>query len=70
MADFRDRLSVVEGRPSSTASKQQISLMNSMDIANFQVAVIGFQTETLSDRVRDVRGTHAFSQQHPMRNSL
>eukprot|EP00959_Pyramimonas_sp_CCMP1952_P134293 2809395-Pyramimonas_sp.AAC.1 len=54
MADFRDRLSVVEGRPSSTTSKQQISLMNSMDIANFHVAVIGFQTET-SDRVRDIQ---------------
>eukprot|EP00959_Pyramimonas_sp_CCMP1952_P254070 5307801-Pyramimonas_sp.AAC.1 len=26
-----------------------------MDIANFQVAVIGFQTEILSDRVRDIQ---------------
>eukprot|EP00959_Pyramimonas_sp_CCMP1952_P366833 7682947-Pyramimonas_sp.AAC.1 len=61
MAELRTRMSIMESSGGSgsgnrgTLSKQHIALINRMDVANCQLALIGFQTDSLSDRVRDIQ---------------
>ena len=58
IADIRTQMAKFSSGSTGLAdrsSKQQIDLMNSMDIANCQVAFIGFQTESLTDRVQAIQ---------------
>eukprot|EP00959_Pyramimonas_sp_CCMP1952_P456156 9472701-Pyramimonas_sp.AAC.1 len=58
LADLRDRVECLELRPlifSGSFSKRHLSIINSLDISNLQIAVIGFKSMGLEDRLTELQ---------------
>eukprot|EP00959_Pyramimonas_sp_CCMP1952_P090283 1889843-Pyramimonas_sp.AAC.1 len=58
IADLRDRVKCLELRPvvsSDSSSKRHLSIINSLDISNLQIAVVGFKAMSLEDRLTELQ---------------